>query len=175
VEESTCSYAIISDYLVHDKQAAATFIEAIVEALAKKSPTPLTSLDIWSDGTAQHLKQHYMFMFLIALATQFHMGVSWEFIVTSHGKGAVDGIGGTIKRKVFAIVKSREFVINNPVKYYEVAKVKSPVINVLYVSTERIDIGCTNLDDIWSCTNPVPGTHTLIMLELSDVVRWRQL
>lgn len=100
-------------------------------------------------------------MFLTTLATQLHKGVSWELFATSHGKGAVDGIGGTIKRKVFASVKSREFVINNPVMYYEVAKVKSPVINVLYVSTERIDTGRANLDDIWTHTNLVPGTHTL--------------
>ena len=38
---------------------------------------------------------------------------SWNAFVTSHGKGAVDGVGGSLKRFVWNRVKSREVVVLN--------------------------------------------------------------
>lgn len=34
--------------------------------------------------------------------------ISWHYFATSHGKGAVDGVGGTVKRTVWSAVSTRK-------------------------------------------------------------------
>ena len=148
----TQSYAVLSDHLVHDKHATAVFLRAILDDINAKASTSFTSLEIWSDGAAQHFKQRYMFAFISSLVDQYTCGISWEFFATSHGKGAVDGVGGTIKRKVFMAVKARVCVITTPQQYYDVAKHKVPTITMIWVSAIDIDGTRDALDKLWGPT-----------------------
>ena len=147
-KDGTFSYGILSDYLTHDKHAAASFLDAVLLDVQSKSKIKYTSLQIWSDGAAQHFKQKYMFLYLSNLSEKFEQ-LSWHISATSHGKGAVDGIGGTIKLKVFTSSKPRESIVNTPLTYFEVAKAKLPVINVIFVSKEAIDGRKDVLDKMW--------------------------
>ena len=45
-----------------------------------------------------------------------------EFFATSHGKGVVDGIGGTVKRAVWRYVRSEQAHITNAKEYAEIAQ-----------------------------------------------------
>ncbi len=44
------------------------------------------------------------------------------FFATSHGKGVVDGIGGTVKRAVLRHVRSGHAHVSNPEEYAAVAQ-----------------------------------------------------
>lgn len=37
----------------------------------------------------------------------------WIFFAASHGKGAVDGLGGTVKRVAWTGMKSRKVILNS--------------------------------------------------------------
>jgi len=45
---------------------------------------------------------------------------TWNFFATSHGKGAVDGAGGTIKRLVWMQVLSRKTIVKDANTYFKV-------------------------------------------------------
>ena len=52
---------------------------------------------IWSDEKFSEFKNQFMWQFIEDLSLQYKKIFIWKFSVTSHGKGAVDGIGGNFK------------------------------------------------------------------------------
>ena len=63
----------------------------------------------FSDGAPTQFKQK----FTICGMTLLQQSLSWNFFATSHGKGAVDGIRGRIKRDVYNTTLSKGLVIKN--------------------------------------------------------------
>lgn len=47
-----------------------------------------------------------------------------EFFATSHGKGAVDGVGAVVKRKVWQLVKAQNLILKNARDFHKLAKKK---------------------------------------------------
>ena len=85
------SYVIASDYMQH-KYAIHTCNENLFHVL-KKECTTLEEIDIFSDEPSSQFKQKYA----LCRITFASLKVNWHFFYTSHGKGAVDGVGGTVK------------------------------------------------------------------------------
>ena len=48
--------------------------------------------------------------------------IRWNFFATSHGKGAVDGVGGVLMRRAWNKVKARQVVIRNVVEFTDAVK-----------------------------------------------------
>ncbi len=65
---------------------------------------------------------------------EFEFEVEFE-VATSHGKGAVDGIGGTVKREV----RNGHVNINTPEQYYSVAQQRNPNIHVHYIGKAELE------------------------------------
>jgi hypothetical protein len=68
---------------------------------------------LWSDGPAAQFKNRFMFAFMKYLWHKYDLdAVHWNFFAPSHGKGAVDGVGGCAKRTVWTAIKSRTVTVN---------------------------------------------------------------
>lgn len=46
------------------------------------------------------------------LESKCSMNITWSLFATSHGKGAADGIGATVKTTVWTEIKSRRITIS---------------------------------------------------------------
>ena len=57
----------------------------------------VTAIKFWSDGCASQFRSQYAFYMLCKLAPS--IDIEWHYFEANHGKGAVDGIGGTVKHK----------------------------------------------------------------------------
>ena len=57
--------------------------------------------------------------------------ISWNFCATSHGKGAVDGIGGVLKRTAWNKVKARQVIIRNAAEFTNAVKDGEIICNYL--------------------------------------------
>ena len=53
--------------------------------------------------------------------------VTWNYSATSHGKGAVDGTGGLIKRLAMASLVTRQVILKDPQSMYNVMSAKTKV------------------------------------------------
>ena len=109
------SFVVVTDYMHHDKYMSMISIVKILKLLMIKYPT-LDNLHLFSDGAAQHFKQRFFFngvtMLPVALGKEdINFTITYDQFATSHGKGAVDGIGGTSKRGVMARVVSRQAIV----------------------------------------------------------------
>ena len=89
--------------------------------------------------------------------------MDWSFFGTAHGKGPVDGIGGTVKRTVWRRILQRRALINSAEEFADVARECCPSIKILFVSKKEIEATKERLDAKW-IQNPVktiPGTQAL--------------
>ena len=77
----------------------------------KHNLPPEVTLNIWSDGCAGQFRSRYVF----ALVSQIDIKVevNWYYNERHHGKGPMDGIGGTFKNKVYRDVMFQKCLIQN--------------------------------------------------------------
>ena len=60
-----------------------------------------------------------------------NMKLTWHFLSTSHGKGVVDGLGGSIKRSFWHIIRSQDHTISNASVYADLARQRNSNIDIL--------------------------------------------
>ena len=87
-----------------------------------------------SDGCGSQFRSQYTFRFLCNLPAELE--ITWNYGEAHHFKGPHDGIGGTVKRKVYADVKSQK-VVQDAKRFAEYAKGACSV-NVLYLDSANI-------------------------------------
>ena len=63
--------------------------------------------------------------------------IEWHYFQANHGKGAVDGVGGTIKNTVFRKVQAKDVVIQGPKHFAEFADSILPSISVIYIKDSK--------------------------------------
>ena len=101
------SFALVSDNLDHDKLTVNSYMYLTYLLLEMKDIYPnLQEVHIFSDGAVSQFKNKYIFQLLCYLQEKLKLSLAWHFFATSHGKGAVDGIGGSVKRMALDAVKS---------------------------------------------------------------------
>lgn len=107
-----------SDNLEHGKLAVYEFMKNIFAHLKNKYPA-VQNIDVFSDGPSSQFKQRFLFSNLHIWEKEFNIKLTWHFFATSHGKGVVDGIGGTAKRVVWTRIRAGAEV-KTPHDCYEV-------------------------------------------------------
>lgn len=81
--------------------------------------------------------------------------LQWIFFAASHGKGAVDGLGGTVKRVAWTGVKSRKVILNSAEDFFFYVEKEIKGLHVTYVSKTDIDDEKAFLDSIWLHILPI--------------------
>ena len=87
--------------------------------------------------------------------------ISWHFFATNHGKGAIDGVGGIIKRFVCSRVISRKCIVTDATSFANCVVGANIEINVVLVSPEAISAYKQKLDVQWSDIKPLPKTNSV--------------
>ena len=64
--------------------------------------------------------------------------LSWYYNECHHGKGPMDGIGGTVKHMVFKKVKSGHVLVNSPKDFADASAKFLPTISMVYLTTDGI-------------------------------------
>lgn len=146
------SFAIISDELQHDKFSVATFNRAILDA----ADSGIEHLHIVTDGAGSQFKNRFT-LSNIARPDLIHPSltdVDWSFFATAHGKGPVDGVGGTVKRAVWRRILQKQALVQTPEDFAKVAEKACPNIRVIYVSKEAISEVEKELQVLWDNDEP---------------------
>ncbi|KAK0152137.1 hypothetical protein N1851_006503 [Merluccius polli] len=97
------AYATISDSLRHDERAVWAHLKPVLDDIL--SDTAITTLHFMSDGPLTQYRNRKNFYLMCTLP--FLRGIkeiTWNFSEKAHGKGAPDGVGGSIKRSADAFV-----------------------------------------------------------------------
>jgi hypothetical protein len=109
--ESFCS---MSDSLNHGPPAIWAHLDPILKSIHTRFPD-INQLYFMSDGPATQYRNKTMFNIITShLPSSFLplKSVTWNFSEAGHGKGAPDGIGGTIKRTADRLVAMGQSIPN---------------------------------------------------------------
>lgn len=158
--EKLHSLVIVSDELSHNKYTVHLFLQKIFEYIKSVSEN-ITFLYIFSDNCAAQFKNRYVMTSMNALKAEYGFNhLEWNFFAASHGKGAVDGIGGIVKRSVWIAVKSRKAIVNNALEFYDLARSLSKNIFFKFVAKEEVKEKIAMLDDQWEGVKNIPGIQS---------------
>ena len=104
------SFCFVTDSLEHNKYVAYDMNTRLLGEVQKRIPD-VEAVHFWSDGSAAQFKSKYCF----ELMTSYNpaIAITWSYFESHHGKGPVDGIGGSVKSTVYRNVKAGKKVINN--------------------------------------------------------------
>ena len=157
--QKTCSsHVFVTDDRSHDKKAVAVFMDRVFRSLVSDKSSKVKRVHVFSDGPSSQFKNKYMVNFYHQLRK--NVKFTWNFFATSHGKGVVDGIGGTVKRVVWRAVSSRRVpVVADAQSFAQVASKLCKAVKVSFISSEELNRSA-DLLDLSTCFNEaaaIPG------------------
>lgn len=154
--EEKHSYIVISNELSHDKCTVWVFLHKIIQDLKIHYPS-LKKVLIFSDGCAAQFKNRFTLSNICHSKSNWGVDVEWSFFASSHGKGAVDGVGATAKRMLWSAIMSRKAIINNSWECFNYLKSKDiKGMHIFFIAVADIDIHRENLQSRWTLVQPIP-------------------
>ncbi|GAA6092441.1 uncharacterized protein LOC124051031 [Tachysurus ichikawai] len=105
-------------------------------------------------SNAQFLQKGNFFLFSTEHARRGLKGGSWNFFEASHGKGAPDGVGGTLKRTADKLV-TNSHDIPDAHELYKALTETSTTVKLFYVSSEAVEQA---MEKMPGKIPPVPST-----------------
>ena len=160
LHDSKHAMIVVSDDLNHGKHAVWVFLRKILNFL-KEQYSHATKVKIFSDGCAAQFKNRYTMSNLLFFEEDFNFRGEWNFFATSHGKGAVDGVGGSVKHAVWNKVKSRSCEVQSAEDFAKIAKQVVQGIEVFHVSKLDVEKEIKVLDERWKAVQPIPKIQSL--------------
>lgn len=94
--------------------------------------------------------------------------IEWNFFATSHGKGAVDGVGAVIKRKVWQITKAKNIILHDALALFECARDHINGIHLTFISADEIERLSPPLTEKWKEVPSISGMHKLHYLSCEE-------
>lgn len=151
---------IVSEAKDQSRIAARTCVSKAIELIEEQMPivNDLNRVVVWSDGCSSQFRSRFTFSLLVDLYPM--KSIEWNYNEAHHGKGPMDGIGGTIKNQVYQNVKSGKIVIHTPKEFSDAAKSLIPSITTAYLPEDEIP------SEPERESPPIPGT-----LQVHQVVR----
>ena len=89
-------FVVISDNLSLDTIAVFTYQKLLIDYL--KNNFSVNKINYFSDGAPQQFKNYKNILNIYYHNHDFGIEANWHFFPTAHGKGACDGVGGSVKR-----------------------------------------------------------------------------
>lgn len=154
------SMVVVSNHLKHDKFSVWVFLNEIIIHLKEEFPDT-KKISIFSDGSASQFKNRFILSSLSLMEENHNIKITWSFFATSHGKGAVDGIGGIVKRAVWLAIRARKAQIETAKDFAEYATIATKGIKVIYIEKEKIDNCCAEFKEICATAKKIPNILNL--------------
>lgn len=129
---------IVSEANDHSRIASFTCVSKVIDCIEERLPllNSLQKVFLWSDGCASQFRSRFTF----SLLTHLHptKEIEWNYNEAHHGKRPMDGIGGTLKNKVFQEVKSGRIVVTTPKDFSIQASKLVESVTTLYLPMKDI-------------------------------------
>ena len=143
---------LVSEANDHSRINAYTCTKKLINLVRGKHKKLLCAnikLHIWSDVCATQFRSRFVFALMSHFDKSFHH--VWYYNERHHGEGAMDGVSGTVKNKVFRDVKSFKVQINSPQCFANYADKFIHAIQNVYIAVDEImeepaDVANTTID-----------------------------
>lgn len=162
-QQPLCLCTISAD-LQHGPVGIWAHLKPVLEYIRTEFPQ-VKNLTFWSDGPSSQYKQKKNFLLLSTVP--FAMGFQsngWNYFESSHGKGAVDGVGATVKRLANdAICQGAD--IDTPRKLFETVSPLLTSVNLMYIEDQNFKY---NEDNTSQDVPIIQGTRSIHQVNCID-------
>lgn len=157
------SFVLISDCLHHDTIAVHLFQRKLITFLKERFKSLPLKIFYFSDGAAAQYKNRKNFINLCYHELDFGVPAEWHFSATSHGKGACDGVGGSVKRLAARASLQRPYdeQIMTARQLYEWAKTTIPAVSFSFCNMDDYRREENLLQKRFQSSRTIPGTRKL--------------
>lgn len=157
------SLIILSDHMAHAANAVYCFTEQLMQYLKNiPGPVPIRTIHRFSDNCAAQYKCKMAFDHIPILNRKYNIDIRYHYTESGHGKGASDGLGAGIKRRLERLILGGQ-VINNAYQAY-LALCHHPSDtsrqNIIYVPTKRIKPPVTSKQTTKKKDPSIKGTQS---------------
>lgn len=158
--ESDC-FVIISEETKHNTAAVHLFNKKMIRHLKEIFGDNIKKLIFFSDGCAAQYKNKHNFTNMLYYHSDFNVKAEWHFFATSHGKGACDGVGGTVKRLASraSLQRPAEKQITTPFKLFEWAQESCDNIYFEFCSKKEHEKEEVELQNRFQKAKTIKGTR----------------
>lgn len=168
-EKKPHCFSSVSDSLEHGPSAIWCHIDPVLDEIQERNPE-IDTIHFVSDGPSNQYKQKANFYLLTKNMSERGIKLAtWNFHESGHGKGAPDGVGGTLKRLANQYV-SQGGDITDSSSFVKCLQAKTLNITLYEISQETIE---RNKEFVSSLRlKAVPGTHKLhqiVTTELGEI------
>lgn len=172
----TQSFCTLSANNRHDSVAVWAHLKPIFKWLKDERPN-INTIHLLSDSPVNQYKNKFMFHVVSHYLTKFFSDVTyftWNYSEPGHGKGAPDGVGGTLKRSADqAVAEGKDITDLTVLKGVLISK--CPSIMLFEVSTADID----RMDNLVKESGPIStfrGTQKIRQfIFMDDMLEFRTL
>ena len=123
---------IVTERSDHDRVTSMSCLQKVIGEIESKNNELYKNLYIWSDGMGAQFRSRFVFK-LLAGTVLPKKSLKWFYNERYHGKGPMDGVGGTVKNVVFRKVKSGQIVIYSPREFCVAVNLFVPSIHATYL------------------------------------------
>ena len=96
--EHRISNVLLSDSSNHNKTTVVPYTIHVLDYIWETFGADVKRVEVWTDEPSSQFKNKFIFAFIgIIIPMRYEFKVTRNYSATSHGKGAVGGIGGLIK------------------------------------------------------------------------------
>lgn len=135
-------------------------MDKVLSTFVKEKNPDVEEVHIFSDGPSFQFKNKYMVQLLHTFQKNLGARISWHYFATSHRKGAVDGVGGTVKRTVWSAVSTKKVQsVTSAKSFADVAQQFCQSTDITLITrkaTEKVSKKL-NLEKVFEDAKTVPG------------------
>ena len=99
----------------------------------------IKTVKFWSGCCASQFRSQFAFFMLSKF--DHSINIEWNYFEANHGKGVVDGIGGTVKHAVYSHVLTNRVAIKSPKQFAKYANEILPKITDQCGENESMELG----------------------------------
>ena len=131
-EISNKSVVVVTENSDHNRITSMSCLKKVIDTMETECGKSFTNVILWSDGMGAQFQSRFIFQ-LFAGTMFFNKSLRWFYNERHHGKGPMDGVGGTIKNVIFRKVKSGQIVVHTPKEFSDAAMKFVPSIITVYL------------------------------------------
>ena len=160
---------IASDDLNHGKETVVAYM--YIDHLLDTLPGTVETISIWSDGPSSQFKNWFVAAAISSLQEKHNVNIRRNYFATSHGKGPVDGIGGSVKKQVWTAVSTRKAMVTDATSFCAIANQVCNV-DVVEMKSDKIEERSTKLklEEMFDNAPTVKGIKSFHHIQVNDLV-----
>lgn len=149
------SFGLASNSITHDKYSVITCLEIIVNEITSMMPD-VNEIIFFSDNASSQFKNRYVTNHLTTMLDNMDIDFTWNYFASSHGKGVVDGIGGTLKRLVWLEIMAGK-PCSSAEDFVKICQQKTKSITTIFVKQVQLDVTKSMLTQTFSRVVSIPN------------------